>query len=89
MGRPPAPEAVRQKLLAALTEGSDAMTTAELRRCLSATFGRDVVHERIYRNLEVLEKRGEVTRTSPGGRRHTLWRLSTAQADRHHMGRRY
>jgi hypothetical protein len=33
------------------------MTTAELRRCLSTVFGYDVVHERIYQNLEVLEKR--------------------------------
>jgi Fe2+ or Zn2+ uptake regulation protein len=71
----PAPEVLRQRLLTALGESSVALTTADLRRCLSSTFGQDVVHERVYRNLEVLEKRGEVARTTPGGR-HTLWRLA-------------
>jgi Fe2+ or Zn2+ uptake regulation protein len=73
MNGPPPPEALRQRLLAALAESSDAMTTAELRHCLSTVFGQDVVHERIYRNLELLERRGEVARSTPGGR-HTLWR---------------
>jgi Fe2+ or Zn2+ uptake regulation protein len=70
---PPPPEALRQRLLRALAESYEAMTTAELRHCLSTVFGQDVVHERIYRNLEVLEKRGEVARATPSGR-HTLWR---------------
>lgn len=69
----PSPEAMRRRLLRALAESSEAMTTADLRRCLSTVFGQDVVHERIYRNLEVLERRGEVARATPGGR-HTLWR---------------
>jgi DNA-binding PadR family transcriptional regulator len=75
MSSHPPPEALRQWLLGALTESYEAMTTAELRRCLSTVFGYDVVHERIYQNLEVLEKRGEVARTTPRGR-HTLWGLA-------------
>ena len=45
----PSPEALRGRLLRALAESSEAMTTADLRRCLSAVLGQDVVHERIYR----------------------------------------
>lgn len=71
------PEAVRQGLLAALTKAAGPMTTAELRRCLSTSFGADVVHERIYHNLETLEQRGEVIRAGTAGR-HTRWRLSMA-----------
>jgi hypothetical protein len=51
------------------------MTTAEVRSCLSTVFGQDVVHERIYRNLEVLGKRGEAARATRSGR-HALWRLT-------------
>jgi Fe2+ or Zn2+ uptake regulation protein len=61
-----------------LGRSDEAMTTADLRRCLSTVSGQDVVRERIYRNLEVLEKRGEVARTTPDGR-HTLWRLTRPQ----------
>jgi hypothetical protein len=75
MNNPPPPEALRQRLLRALAESYEAMTTAELRRCVSTVFGQDLVHECIYRNLEVLEKRVEVARTTPSGR-HTLWRLT-------------
>jgi Fe2+ or Zn2+ uptake regulation protein len=75
MSSPLPPEALRQRLLRTLAESYEAMTTAELRRCLSTVFGQDVVHESIYRSLEVLEKRGEVARTTPVGR-HTLWRLA-------------
>ncbi|GAB1814010.1 hypothetical protein BST14_07450 [Mycobacterium arosiense ATCC BAA-1401 = DSM 45069] len=71
------PEAVRQGLLAALTKAAGPMTTAELRRGLSTSFGADVVHERIYHNLEILEKRGQVIRAGTVGR-HTTWRLSMA-----------
>lgn len=73
------PEVVRQGLLAALTKAAGPMTTAELRRCLSTSFGADVVHERVYHNLEVLEKRGEVIRAGTAGR-HTTWRLRMANA---------
>jgi Fe2+ or Zn2+ uptake regulation protein len=75
MNNPPPPETLRHRLLRVLAESYEAMTTAELRRCLSTVFGQDVVHERIYRNLEVLEKRGDVARATPSGR-HTLWRLT-------------
>jgi Fe2+ or Zn2+ uptake regulation protein len=79
MSSPPAPEALRQRLLTALAAASDAMTTADLRRCVSTVFGEAVVHERIYHNLQILEKRGDVSRTTAGGR-HTLWRLTGAKA---------
>jgi Fe2+ or Zn2+ uptake regulation protein len=77
MNSPPSPEALRQRLLEALAESSDAMTTAELRHCVSTIFDHAVVHERIYRNLELLERHGEVARSTRGGR-HTLWRLTRA-----------
>ncbi|HEY3994838.1 MAG TPA: hypothetical protein VGM40_02645 [Mycobacterium sp.] len=57
------------------------MSTAELRRCLATASAQDVVHERIYRSLEVLEKRGEVARSTPGGR-HTMWRLARPHPQR-------
>ena len=69
------PEALRERILSALADSTDAMSTAELRRCLATIFAQDVVHERIYRSLEVLEKRGEVARSTPGGR-HTMWHLA-------------
>ena len=77
MTNPPPPEVLRQRLLTVLAEANEAMTTADLRRCLSTGFGGDVVHERIYRNLEILQKRGEVARADTVGR-HTRWRLSEA-----------
>lgn len=73
MASPP-PESVRQWLLTVLTEAPGALTTAELRRCVSTGFGAEVVHERVYHNLEILEKRGEVIRSGMVGR-HTTWRL--------------
>jgi Fe2+ or Zn2+ uptake regulation protein len=75
------PEALRERLLSALADSTDAMSTAELRRCLAAVLAQDVVHERIYRSLEVLEKRGEVTRSTPGGR-HTMWHLARPHPQR-------
>ena len=76
-----APETLRERLLCALADSPDAMSTAELRRCLATLFAQDVVHERIYRSLEVLEKRGEVARSTPGGR-HTMWRLARPHPQR-------
>ncbi|EFG78689.1 hypothetical protein HMPREF0591_1420 [Mycobacterium parascrofulaceum ATCC BAA-614] len=82
----PPPEVVRQRLLSILSTASPAPTTRDLRRCLAAAFGRDFVHEHVYHNRVVLERRGEVTRvarTAAGGR-HTRWTLGTvgAAADR-------
>ena len=75
------PEALRERLLSALADSTDAMSTAELRHCLATVFDHDVVHERIYRSLEVLEKRGEVARSTPGGR-HTMWHLARPHPQR-------
>ncbi len=77
------PEALRERLLRALADG--AMSTAELRRFLATAFAQDVVHERIYRSLEVLEKRGDVARSTPGGR-HTMWRLARPHPQRRRDG---
>jgi len=72
-----APEALRQGLLTVLADATAAMTTAELRRCLSTGFRAEIVHERVYHHLEILEKRGDVIRVGPIGR-HTTWRLNTS-----------
>ncbi|OOK65445.1 hypothetical protein BZL29_7880 [Mycobacterium kansasii] len=76
---------MRQRLLTALAEAADAMTTAELRRCLSTELGVDIVHERIYHNLEILEKRGDVSRADTVGR-HARWRLSETAVTRRALG---
>jgi hypothetical protein len=76
----PPPEAVRQRLLSILAAVSSPVATTDLRRCLSETFSRDLVHEQVYHNLLVLERRGEVTRaarTAASGR-HTLWSLNAS-----------
>lgn len=72
----PPPEAVRQGLLTVLTQAAGAMSTADLRRCLSTGLGADVIHERIYHHLQILEKRGEIIRAGTVGR-HTMWRHRT------------
>lgn len=78
-GGPP-PEAVRQRLVSILAAASSPVATTELRRCLSETFSHDLVHEQVYHNLLVLERRGEVTRAprTPASGRHTLWALNSS-----------
>jgi Fe2+ or Zn2+ uptake regulation protein len=67
-------EIVRQRLVATLSEVPAPMTTADLRRCLTRDFHQELVHEQIYRNLEVLHRRGDVARLKTAGR-HTLWMI--------------
>lgn len=77
----PPPEAVRQRLLSILSAAAAAaVTTSDLRHCLSEAFSREFVHEHVYHNLVVLERRGDVTRVAraPGSGRHTLWALNGA-----------
>jgi hypothetical protein len=79
----PPPEAVRKRLLSILSAASSsAIPTTDLRRCLSQTFTYDFVHEQVYHNLLVLERRGEVTRTArtAASGRHTLWSLAASAA---------
>ena len=83
----PANQQLRHQILAMLAASPDAMRTADVRRCLSETFGQDLVHEHVYRNLVILEHRGDVARTAQSGR-HTLWRLSATHQDAHHRGMR-
>lgn len=75
----PPPEAVRQRLLSILSAASSAVATSHLRQCLSESFSHEVVHEQVYHNLLVLERRGEVTRTArtAAGGRNTLWSLTS------------
>jgi Fe2+ or Zn2+ uptake regulation protein len=72
--RQPAIELIRQRLLATLANGSTAISTADLRRVLTGDFHVEMVQELVYRNLEILERRGEVVRVRTAGR-HTLWRI--------------
>jgi hypothetical protein len=59
MGRRAAPELNRQRLLSTLAAAAGEVSTAERRRCVSTLLGQQLLHKRIYRNLEILEKRGE------------------------------
>lgn len=79
----PPPEVVRQRLLSILSVAAAvAVTTSDLRHCLSEAFNLEFVHEHVYHNLVVLERRGDVTRVAraPGSGRHTLWALNAASA---------
>ncbi len=48
------------------------MTTAQLRDHVQQHFSESVVIEAVYRNLTVLERRGDVRRRKPPGR-DTHW----------------
>ncbi|WP_099020866.1 Fur family transcriptional regulator [Mycolicibacterium palauense] len=72
----PDPELVRKHLLNVLSEAGGDLTTAELRQLL-ARWAPGLVNETVYRNLLVLEHRGEVRRLRRPGRRHVAWALVT------------
>lgn len=61
-------EQLRQQLLRALEDARGPMTTAQLRQHVQEQLGQPVVIESVYRNLTVLERRGEVRRDKPSGR---------------------
>ncbi|MBU9762513.1 Fur family transcriptional regulator [Mycobacterium sp. TNTM28] len=61
-------EHLRQHLLHALERTSRPMTTAQLRDDMHAHFHAPVVIESVYRNLTVLERRGDVERRKLQGR---------------------
>lgn len=64
-----------RKLLQQLLSDGDVMTTAQLRDAVaSSDAGLGDVHlERVYRQLDVLVRRGEVARVTHAGRRHVSW----------------
>ena len=69
-------ELLRQRLLSALAADGQSMTTAQLRDQVQASFPGSVVIEAVYRNLTVLERRGEVRRDHQRGR-NACWLLAT------------
>lgn len=72
---------LRESLLAALDDTDDTMTTAELRDHVQRRLnraGKDTVIESVYRNLTVLERRGDVVRR-PGPGRDAHWAAAPRQ----------
>ncbi|MFV8141919.1 transcriptional repressor [Mycolicibacterium senegalense] len=67
---------LRAELLEILAGSMDPMTTTELRERLDSAHG-ERVNEDVYRNLKVLEGRGQVSRTRLSGR-HVQWRVGSA-----------
>ena len=70
------PELVRKHLLDVLPETGGDLTTAEIRQLL-LRWAPGLVNETVYRNLLVLEHRGEVRRLRRPGRRHVAWAIAT------------
>lgn len=71
-------ELVRKHLLELLERADGDLTTAELRQLL-LPWAPSVVNETVYRNLIVLENRGEVRRVRRPGRRHVGWGIATSK----------
>ncbi|MBY0285592.1 MAG: hypothetical protein K2X52_00350 [Mycobacteriaceae bacterium] len=75
----PDPELVRTQALDTLGRAGGELTTAEVHRLLlPSTPG--LVNEIVYRNLVVLEHRGQVRRLRLPGRRHVAWALNATTA---------
>ncbi|BBN50793.1 Fur family transcriptional regulator [Mycobacterium avium] len=73
------PELVRKHLLDALARTNGHATTAELRQLL-LDWAPSLVNEIIYRNLVVLEHRGQIRRLRLPGRRHVAWTITPSPA---------
>ncbi|AFP36899.1 hypothetical protein MSMEI_0418 [Mycolicibacterium smegmatis MC2 155] len=65
-------ERLRQQLMAVLSDTRQSKSTAQLRDDVRERFGDPVVIEAVYRNLTVLERRGDVRRSKSSGR-DTHW----------------
>jgi Fe2+ or Zn2+ uptake regulation protein len=65
-------EQLRAQLLTILRDTDGPLSTAELRDRLHQHFASRVVIETVYRNLTVLDRRGEVERR-PGPGRDAYW----------------
>lgn len=70
------PELVRKHLLDALARTDGHATTAALRQLLLG-WAPSLVNEIVYRNLVVLEHRGQIRRVRLPGRRHVAWTITT------------
>ncbi|RFZ10390.1 hypothetical protein DSM43518_02304 [Mycobacterium marinum] len=73
------PELIRKHLLEVLSHTDGQLTTAELRQLLLPRVP-SLVNEIVYRNLIVLEHRGELRRRRLPGRRHVAWASVTSMA---------
>ncbi|OMC31261.1 Fur family transcriptional regulator [Mycobacterium sp. GA-1841] len=73
-------ERLRQHLLTALERTSGPMTTAQLRDDIHEHLRAPVVIEAVYRNLTVLERRGDVERRKLSGR-DAHWSRTVDQID--------
>lgn len=71
------PELVRKHLLDALARTNGHATTSQLRHLL-LDLAPALVNEIIYRNLVVLEHRGQIRRLRLPGRRHVAWTITPA-----------
>ena len=65
-------EQLRAQVLAILQDADAPLTTSELRDQLHTQYGSGAVIESVYRNLTVLQRRGEVERR-PGAGRGAYW----------------
>ncbi|MEE6166662.1 MULTISPECIES: Fur family transcriptional regulator [unclassified Mycolicibacterium] len=72
-------ERLRLRLVSALAGTRRSMTTAELRDHVHEHFAEPVVIEAVYRNLTVLERRGDVRRCDGPGR-DAYWMAAGATA---------
>jgi Fe2+ or Zn2+ uptake regulation protein len=69
------PELVRKHVLDTLGSAGSELTTAEVRHLL-LPWAPGLVNEIVYRNLVILEHRGQVRRLRLPGRRHVAWALN-------------
>lgn len=71
-------ELVRKHVLDTLAAAEGELTTAAIRQLLLSWAPR-LVNEIVYRNLVILEQRGQVRRLRLPGRRHVAWTLNTTK----------
>lgn len=71
-------ERLRGQLLTALQNSDRALTTAELRDHVLRQDNSSAVIETVYRNLTVLQRRGDVER-QPGPGRDAYWAIAVTQ----------
>lgn len=75
----PDPELVRTHVLDTLGRAGGELTTAQVRQLL-LPWTPGLVNEIVYRNLVILERRGQVRRLRLPGRRHVAWALNATTA---------
>ena len=73
-------ELVRKHILDTLTKADGELTTAAIRQLL-LSWAPGLINEIVYRNLVILEHRGQVRRLRLPGRRHVAWALSAAKPE--------